>query len=247
MSMTLTDQAAAVFTFPANFKVSGYSWIKKNRIVTVAYRDGGDETGDNKLDTRVIQVEGILRDNTTFLASMATMNSWLYKGNLKLSLDGSTHINVKLISDVNFSFFDGGFNRIARVSFSCICPDPYFYADALTTVTKNVNADPYGFNLTNASLFDVLPIIEIVNGANNFNLTLTNTTDGSKIMSYIDPAFLNGQTLRIDSKLGTVSIAGINKIQYFSGNFLRLLAGVQSFVYTGAINTMNIYYYNLAI
>lgn len=247
MSMVLTDNLGSTFTFPANFRISGYSWKKKTRSVAIAFKDGGDETGDKKLDTRIIEIEGILADNATYLATQATMNSWLYKNDLQLSVTAGKHINVKTITGVSFTFPDGGYNRISRVKFSCICPDPFFYADALTTQIEIIAASPTVFTVTNASLFDVLPIIEIVNSANNFSFTLENATDVGSYFAYIDAAFIVGNILIVDNKLGTVKKEGMNSIQYFSGSFSRLLAGVNSFVYTGAVCTLTFKYYALEI
>ena len=243
MSITLTDTLANVFTLPANFKISGYSWKKKTRLIQIAFKDGGDETGDKKLDTRQIDIEGILIDNATYLATQTTMNSWLYKNDLKLSISAGYYINVKAITGVSFMFLDGGFERVAKVKFSCICPDPFFYATALTSSVTVVVGTPTAIPINNASLFDIYPNIQIVNSANNHSLVITNSTDDSNFLSFIDPNFDNAETLLVDNKIGTVTEEGINAIQFMAGNFLRLLPGANALVYTGSNCTITITYY----
>jgi len=247
MSLTLTDELLNVYTFPATFKVTGFNWKKKIRQVPIAFRDGGDEIGDKKLDTRVLSIEGIISDNATYAATMATINSWLYKTNLKLSITAGKHINVKSISDVNNTFYEGGFFRLSKLKFNCICPDPFFYTDAVVTTTKVIAVSPYVFNITNSSLFDVLPVFVITNAVDNFDLNVENATDVGKYFKYTDPGFVALKVLTVDNKAGTVRINGINSIQYYSGSWLRLLPGVNTIVYTGLGCSLKIDYYDLEL
>lgn len=247
MSIVLTDENLNTYTFPATFTVKDLGWKKKIRNIPIAFRDGGDEIGDKKLDSRIITIEGIVSDNATYAATMATINSWLYKTNLKLSITAGKHYNVKSIESAGNPFFDGGFFRVSKLKFNCIVADPFYYADALTTSANIIVASPTIFVVTTTSLFDILPVFEIINSVNNVTFNLENATDVGNYFNYTDAAFLAGNTLVVDSKAGTVKKDGINSIQYFSGNWLRLLPGANSFVYTGAACTLNVKYYNLEL
>jgi len=247
MSMTLTDINGNIYTLNDTFKITDMSWKKKNRVIPIAFRDGGDEIGDKKIDTRTITIEGIVSDNTTYAATMALLNSWFNKTDLKLSVIAGKYINVKVISGVDNDFYEGGFNRVSHVKFTCVCPDPFFYSTTLISNVYAVAASPYSFIITNASYFDIYPAIGIINGANNHSLIIQNVTDDGNYFGFDDVTFDNTETLAINNWDGFVVENGLNAIQYMSGNFLRLLPGANNFTYTGAICNLTFEYYDLEL
>ena len=242
--MKLTDALGNVYTFPANFRVNGFNWKKKTRITEVAFADGGDETGDNKQSTRLIEIEGVLADNATYFTTQNTLNSWLIKKDMKLCINSGTYINVKTIGGASYSFFDGAYGRVSKVKFSCICTDPYFYSDTLTVVSTLITTIPQTITLVNSSLFSILPIYTITNIANNPSVIIENTTDGGNFFSYTDAAFLAGDVLIVNTLDGTVKKNGINVILNFLGSFPRIIAGTQILLVNSASATLDISYRN---
>jgi phage-related protein len=242
--MILTDTSLNTYTLPSTFTVKSTGWKRKTREVPIAYKDGGDEIGDKKIATRIITVEGVFSDNSTYLTTINTLFSWLLKTNLQLTINTGYYINVKSISDISNDFFEGGVNRVSKVKFTCICPDPFFYSTSLVSSTTVISASPTTISITNASLYDILPILTITNAANNHSLKIENSTDDNNYFEFIDAAFDNGEALIVDNDVGTVQEESANAIQYMSGNFLRLLPGVNSLVYTGSNCTILFEYYD---
>jgi len=240
MSIILTDTLAATKTLDANFKIKSFSFKKRNTMLSLAYRDGARSVGDCKVDPRIISIEGIIRGASTAAYETAIQDYfvWLNKLDLKLSWTSGKYINVRQITDVEQQFVDGGFLRLTHLKFNCLCEDPFIYYDTLTTDTKVIAASPTTWVIANAGLYEVFPVIEITNAANNPTLSIENTTDNSRLCSYIDANFLNTNVLTIDNLEGTVERGTTNTIDLFTGSFLRLLPGNNTIKYTGANCTM---------
>lgn len=244
MSLVLEDTLAATKTLAANFKIVGRPFKKRSSLSAIAYKDGARNISDRKVEPRVMQIEGIL--NAANAAAYETAKngyfSWLYKEDLKLYYDASLYINVKIITDVDEKFYDGGFLRLAKVSFNCQCEDPFWYYVAATTDVKVIGASPTTWIIANAGDYTEYPEITIVNAADNTTFTLENLTTG-KTLGYYDTNFLNADTLVIDNKIGTVKMNGANTIDKISGSFLNLLVGNNSIRYTGANCTITTKWY----
>jgi phage-related protein len=245
MSLIFTDTAAATKTLDANFKIKGFPFKKRSSMVTLAYRDGGRNVSDNKIDPRVIQIEGIVRAASAAAYETAIQDYyvWLNKLDLKLAWTAGKYINVREITDITPQFVDGGFLRICKLSFNCQCEDPFVYYDALTSDVKVIAASPTTWVIANAGSYEEFPVIEIVNAANNPNVIVENTTDNTRFFTYDDANFLNTDTLAVDNKEGTVEKNGANNIDKFGGSFLRLLVGNNTIKYTGAACTMTTKWY----
>jgi len=240
MSIILIDTLAATKTLDANFTIKGFSFKKRSSMLTLAYRDGGRNVSDNKIDPRVITIEGVIRGASTAAYETAIQDYfvWLNKIDLKLYWTAGKYINVREITDVEQTFVDGGFLRLTRLKFNCQCEDPFIYYDALTSDMKVIAASPTTWVINNAGLYEEFPIIEITNAANNPNVEVENITDNVRLFDYDDAAFLNGNVLTVDNLEGTVENGSTNTIDKFTGSFLRLLPGNNTIKYTGANATL---------
>jgi len=248
MSIILEDSALNTYTLAANFKIKGTPFRKRSKISTIAYREGGRNTSDKKVDVRTVEIEGILRgtDTADYLTKKNTLFKWLNKEDLKLYYQADRYINVTEITNIQHDFFDGSHFRIAKVAFTCECDDPFWYYVALNTFPFAMITSPQVFTVWNLGDYFVSPVITILNTADNTNLTLTNLTDNLTSLNYADIAFLNGLLLEINNDIGTVKRGqpGINTIDKMTGNFLKLLPGVNTFTYTGATCSIVFKWYN---
>ena len=241
MSLILVDPSAASFTLPDNFTIKGMSFKKRQRVVNIAYKDGGRQVGDAMIDTRLVEIEGILYgvDEATYLTNKNLLFKWITKTDLKLYFIAGRYINVKQISNVAHNFAEGGFDRFARIKLTCLCEDPFFYYDAGSTDIQNPVASPTFFTINNAGDFIVFPVITITNAAANVSFTLKNTTDDNRYFTFADVLSAPGDVIVIDCAAGTVQKNGINRIDLLEGDFLRLLSGNNDFEYTGAACQIN--------
>jgi len=245
MSIILTDAAAATYTFPANFTVRGIPFKTRSSFVDIAYSAGSKNKGDLKTAMREIIIEGIVgaADAASFETLRNTIYAWLFKTDLKLSFIAGKHFKVKCITNVSPSFFEGGFLRVAKLSFTCQCEDPFQYYDAVSSDNAVIAASPTTWSITNAGAYDVYPVITITNSANNTDFILENITDANRSFEYIDAACLNTLVTVIDNTDGTVFMNGANGVSKFTGNWLRLLPGVNSIKYTGAVCNIDMNWY----
>lgn len=234
--MDLVDINGVVYTLDPTFTVKSYSFKKRSRTMNIAYRDGGKNVGDSMVDIRKIDVEGIIggTDAADYRIKLNALFSVVNKTDLKLYIDAGKYINVAIVSDINHGFFEGAFNRASKISFSCICEDPFFYYDTVDTTTTTIIATPTQFTITNSGLYDLFPKIIITAAATISTLQLKNMTDDNNYFSYVDAAFLSGESVEMDSDAGTLFKASVNVIDKMSGNFLKLLPGANLFEYTGA-------------
>lgn len=236
MSLKLKDTDLNELTLNDTFSLKSFSWKKRSRTAEPAFSHGGRDMADGMLRVRVLQVEGLVQgaNQAAYEAAHFELTSWLYKEDLQLSYDPSNYIKVKRISSFKHTFVEGGFLRIAKVSFTCVCEDPFWYESALSSDTQTVVSSPWAFILANSGSVETYPIFTITAAAINVDMTLSNTTDDNRKFRYQDTGFYIGSVVVIDCAEGTVTRDGTNLISAFDGSFLPLLKGSNSLEYVGA-------------
>ena len=155
------------------------------------------------------------------------------KQDFKFYKDTARYINVKNMRLSSHRFIVGDAKAGAEVTL--FCNDPFFYKDSLTTETAwAVTASPDTNSYFNEGNIDVGPGIEITANADlGSGIELKNQSDGDVLFTYEDTAFTAAKVLTVDCLNGTVDLDGTNTLRFFSGQFLRLLAGMNTFEYTG--------------
>jgi len=209
----------------------------------LTFADGSRSTGTEVKDRRAI-LEGTFGANTRaeFRTYIDSLRYACSLPNQKLQIvDNGPVLNVSRLVSIDEdpeNFFDWS---VAKVRIQWHCDDPFWYE--LTPQTRTFN--PSG-NTTltldagpGASLKQNLrgqsPVITITSPgfASVTTFQLTNTTDGGLQFRYQDPYLKNGAVSVIDCVNGTVTRDGTNSIQYFEGEFLRLLTESNSLAYVG--------------
>lgn len=203
----------------------------------------GSKIKDIYLGMRIIKVKGSilastpveLRTALDLLMHLATL------GEQELTLFDDRKILAVALPPVP-KFFSG--MTYAEFDMTFLCPNPFF-EKVLPTEPDEVVIDssPKEFEINNPGSEIAYPIITITADKTITNLILQNETDipegedeGLKFQ-YQDPAFFNGNVVVVDSNgSGTVYRETTNTIRYFTGAFLRLLPGVNTFKYTGDTN-----------
>lgn len=108
-------------------------------------------------------------------------------------------------------------------------------SDGQSDMTWNVLVDTQVekdyFNEGNSEVF---PVFEIIADADlGDGIEMVNASDGNVLFSYTDSNFTSGKKLTVDCKEGTVDLDGTNTIRFFSGQFLKLIAGTNTLKFTG--------------
>lgn len=235
MSLQLTDVDSNVYTIPKADFVGGFVSEVRSKLVELAFSHGGKDIGDGKVRPRGIRVRSVVTgvDAATFQTNRDNFFKAMAKINQTFAYKSGRYIKVNAIRVRSDKFIIGDKKAVSEIEL--ICGDPFWYADSLTTEsTWTVTSSPDTKVVANTGNVECLPIIEITASESlSGGVTLENQTDGNVSFSYVDPSFSTGKKLTVDCVAGTVDLDGTNTIQYFSGQFLRLVAGNNTLEYTG--------------
>jgi len=245
--MKFVDSQSNEYVFSNTFFITDLSIQRRSKLFERSFAHGAVDGADDKYGVRVVVMRGIISGETDaeFRTAWENLKTWLAKSDLKLYFNSdSRFVNVKKIRSISEPYRDGLFFRYAEIMFECLCLDPFIYEATETQVQENITGSPQAINVTNSGNVEVFPEITIVPSADNFDLTLKNTSDDNRLFRYQDTFFENGDTLVVDCKIGTVQRNSVNTIHNFTGSFLRLLPGANSLEYTGANGTITIKFRN---
>jgi len=207
------------------------------------FAHGASDIADGKIKEKILRIEGVVDhqgpQRTVFFNQIQLIRQKLLQTDYKLYLGDSYYINVDKVLQVKDDYLKAGSNyNAAKLSIDLLCLDPFWYATEDGSESQVVTGSPTTFTVDNSGKAEAHPIITITAAATIADLTLENTSDlqsdgtGLKFR-YQDPAFFSANVLTIDCKLGTVARGETNTIRYFSGAFIKLLAGSNSLKYTG--------------
>lgn len=200
----------------------------------------GSKIKDIYLGMRTIKVSGSTLKSTPLLLRTA-LDSLMHLATLgeqELTLFDDRQI-LAIALPPSVKFFRG--MTYAEFDMTFLCGDPFFKKILLTEPAEvTIDSSPKEFVINNPGSEIAYPIITITADKAITDLIIQNETDipdgedeGIKF-EYEDPAFFNGNTVEVDSRgSGTVYRGTTNTIRYFTGAFLRLLPGNNTFKYTG--------------
>lgn len=194
-------------------------------------------------DARDITVTGDIwsADTVTQRTLLSTIAQQAARPNLCLAIEGDRYVNLARLKK-----FERKHHKLTRRSLTTATltwrlADPYWYATtwaqqafALSgngSITVNVDSTIYR---------DVSPVIQITAPGSGSvpSVTLTNTTDGGRFMSYSDLNLASGAIATLDCRTAQATRGGSNGIRYVAGWWLRLLPGANVIQYAGAACTL---------
>lgn len=215
---------------------------------SLSFADGARSVGTEVKDRRAI-LEGNFMANSRaeFRAYVDQLRYACSLPDQKLQIeDDGPILNVSRLISIDEdpeNFFDWS---VAKIRIQWQCDDPFWYSltrqtrsfspTANTTLTIDAG--------TGAGLKQCLqgqhPTITITSPASSSVPTfqLANSSDNGLQLRYLDPYLKNGAVSIIDCVNGTVTRDGDNAIQYFEGEFLRLLTASNTIAYTGPACTI---------
>jgi phage-related protein len=207
------------------------------------FAHGASDISDGKIQEKMLRIEGVVDhlgpQRAVFFSQMQLIRQKLYQSDYKLYLGDDYYINVSKALQIKDDYLEAGSNyNAAKLSIDLLCLDPFWYAATDGSGSQVITESPTTFMVENSGKAEAHPIITITAAETIADLILENTSDpqsdgtGLKFR-YQDPAFVSGNVLVVDCKLGTVTRGETNTIRYFSGAFIKLLAGSNSLEYTG--------------
>jgi hypothetical protein len=244
--VTLTDANGTLYTFPLDFFVKTHDWEVRSGVSERAYAHGGRDTGDGYLKSRIITVEGALRDDT--LAGLDTKllalrRAVLKGGDLRVT-DDTVSRYIRVRAPKASEQFIGDYRNERPIVISFLAEDVFWKDDTETTVTKVAAAAIEDFTAdATGSHALIYPVIQIVadQGVDVPSVSLKNLSDGGMSLVYADQFFVQGDTVTIDCGEGTVTRNNNDTISAMTtARFLRLQPGVNDLRYEGAAATVKV-------
>jgi hypothetical protein len=228
------------FSLPATLTFRGDDQDVKFDTWEHAFGHGGASEGD-EIKSKQVTVSGKVwaTSRASGEALVALLKHECAKPNQRLSLDGgATYIKVAKLKSFDPRPRELSDRTFFELTITWRCDDPFWYGSQETR-----SFSPIGNTLLSVDAmtglrecrFGQSPVITITAPSLSSvpSVTLTNLSDESLQIRYSDPLLRNGASVAIDCYNGTVTRSdGSNTIQYFEGEWLRLL-GVDSIQYQG--------------
>ena len=240
-NLKLEDSAGNIYNFPPDFWIENDSWSTNKNIVNKFYAPGGRNIADGFLQSRTITISGQIRADSQgeYETKYRTFIQAVLKGG-KLTISNDTvsrYIEVKLPDGSNGQELG---QRYKEISIDFVSEDT-FWKDASENLSINVVAGDDSFTIdTTGTDFVISPEIEIEadQGVDLPSVKIINKNDGSATFTYIDPLFVQGDIVNINSETGDIKRNGGSTADKFTGVFVRLQPGSNIIEYEGGAATI---------
>lgn len=223
------------WTFPTLSVARKRDYDVRNSEVKRAFTHGSIETGDGKIESRIIEVKSIIDASTEagFQTQVDAIHAAIYRRNYKLFLEDDRYINVTCLDKFQQEYAEANKAR-ATVTMAFRCTDPFFYALAQTSAVQAATTNPFQFTVTNPGTADAPLIVSIAPTVDAADIKLSNMTDGGRLFTYKDTLLISPAEVTINAERGTVYRGNSNSINAFAGTFLKLLPGDNLLKYEGS-------------
>ena len=224
------------YTFPAGFYPAAEPLSHVLPHAKQPRTDGG-RTVRGSLDGKKLSVvggfiKGPLGNSTNVNADLDTM-----KRNLLANAPASLYYgradryyrNVSLEGELGISYDPTGFGRIANVQVNFLAGDPFAYATSTNTDTWTVTSSGQTHGITTGGTAYQQPTFSITvggAGAQPITYTLTNTGTGKAFT--LNGNVTGGDVIVVDTLNQTVTIAGVDKMSLFDGQWIELRVGTDT-------------------
>lgn len=239
-------KGASSYTIPAAYypALTKFEASIRTDEVDRAGTHGSIMTGDGQVESRTVEVDVDIVGTTAaqYITAKNALLAAAYRQDQKLYIDDTRYINVASLKKFTEEFYDGRYLEWATITLAFLATDPFLYSDTVTTVETTITTSPQTISVTNSGGVDVPPIITVTPSAANPSMTIVNDTDDDMTLSYTDASFLPGNVLVIDNEEGTVERDGTSTLNNYAGDWLRLVPGANSIIYTGALGTVTFVY-----
>ncbi len=236
-TITLTDSNSVVYTFNESFEFKGNDYRFSSRISKRAFAHGGVDTGSGKTDSQRVRLNGWIfgATDTVHRDDYDALMRAVVKEDQELRWgDQPRFIKIKRVRSVRQEY-EENIETVSKMRIDFQTEDPFWHFEVPNSIATALNSPISVFTLTNSGNVDTFPVFTLVSSdSNSTGVTLKNVSDDNNLMVYSDINLTADTTLTIDNAIGTVDRGGINTLRNFTGQFLRLVTGVNTFEFTGA-------------
>ena len=247
--LILEDRDGNIYNFDANFWYGEYSVNKNSNVVNTVYSSGGRETADQFPTPGAITIKGTIQGDTAalFETKKAALVQACIKGG-KLKINDNIIDRYLEISWISFNFgillMETDEGAVQDLSINFNIDDP-LWKDSVLNESENILTGIDSFSIdTTGTDWLIKPIITISadQGADLTGVVLRNLNDGGASFVFNDEFFTQGSILIVDCDYGTVLLNNNDRIENFSGAFIRLQPGLNEIEYEGNACTITISY-----
>jgi len=232
------------YDLPKYSALTGLSVTTRNSAESKNFLHGGVNTSDNKVDYREIEISTFIngKNQRDYFSQVDELKRYMFRQDQKLYITEDRYINISSVSSIEEEFESGFYLTKGTLTITLMALDPFTYDafDQQQSVTITVTGQQFYIN--NPGNIDTPIEITIAASSTLSSISLVNTTDNDRTISYSDANFTSGKSLVVSSADGTVKLNGSSTINKFSGTFLTLLAGDNLFTWTGGTCTITMSY-----
>jgi len=236
-TITLTDSSSVVYTFNESFEFKGNDYRYSSSISKRAFAHGGIDTGSGHADAQRVRLNGWIfgATDTAHRDDYDALLRAITKEDQELRWGAHPRfIKVKRVRSMRQEF-EENIETVSKVRIDFQTEDPFWHFEIPNSIATAMNSPVSTFTLINSGNVDTFPTFTIVSSDSNAaGLTLRNVSDDSNLMVYTDINLTADTTLTIDNAVGTVARGSINTLRNFTGQFIRLVTGANTFEFTGA-------------
>lgn len=232
----IIDAEGQEYYFPKTFELRSEPIAKRSATLDAAYVHGSMDVSDGMFGQRIVEVSGKIwaSSDTEYNTKWDAIAEHLAKEDFRIQ-NRNRQMNIKKIESIAHDFPSKLGYPYGEVSIQLLAIDPFWYSKTEKEKSITIVPSPYEFTWGIGGKIEVYPIIIIRNYASNTDFTLRNITDSNREFRITNSSALEGTTITVDCKEGTVTRDGTDIITSFSKMFLRLLGGRDNrFKYTGA-------------
>ncbi len=241
----LIDSLGQEYTLPKTFELRSDPGGRRTQALETAFIHGAKDVSDGMFRPKIIEISGKIwaSSDTEFNTKWDPFMEHLIKENFRIQ-DKSRQIYIKRVLEVNKEYPSPANFHFGEISIAMLAEDPFWYSVNAQQKEQSITSSPKEFQFDIGGKMETWPVIIIDNNADNADFTLRNVTDNNREFRIQDSGAVNGTTITINCKEGTVVRDSTNIISFFSGLFLRLLGGrTNNFKYTGANCDITLQYF----
>jgi phage-related protein len=232
------------WTLPDNAWIKGLEADIRTKQTARSNQHGKIETGDGKVDGRVLELTIFVDEASAALyhAAVDAIKAKLYRTDQKLYVSlTNRYINLARLDKIKDEMEVGFAFRRAFITASFRCNDPFWYSTTAASQDETITTNPQSLAVINTGNVDAPAVITVTAATAVPSIKITNAADGRE-MTYNDTSLTGGAEVVFDSAAGTVKRDGTNTINNFGGTFLQLQPGSNTLTFEGAACELNVSY-----
>jgi hypothetical protein len=220
-----------------SFIISSLELEAPDAMQQAALQHGGKDSKRMLFQARDVEITGILhgsnlqdytRKKDALVAFARSLDSRLYG-----EAPFARYLQLHRLTTFKEQFGRGMQWRVAQVNLTFNCEDPFWQDVNEITDSRTIASGGY-FSFINPGNVESYPVVTVYSAFGALtSVELKNMSDDEQLVVYQDSGFVTANTVILNGLEGTVQRGSANTLRYMLGSFLRVVSGVNTFLYTG--------------